>query len=423
MDDRSSGIFKTQEASLSYAINVRISNSQLVSFGAKALYHSQKLDYSGFYTGSQYVPDRGFDTSLSNGESDGSLRNNYTTFSTGLFWLARDRREVTKSYAGLALFDFNQPVNSVINKDNRLPATLVFMGGTQVYRGKKLAILPEVLYTLSGGNAVVNLGAKFQYDLEANTRKVTTRLDVITKYVPGRSGILGLQIHKENFSAGLSYDFPVFKRNAGNLGALEIGLEIRKLVTTRTKKIQAKRKAEAEKKRATTKNIIIKKSATDSVAAMQDTTQLKMEEKQIIPVEIVKTDSSSIKTSAEAGKLSQEPLMMEQITLHFGFEFNSVDLDDETESFLHDLSTTLKEDPSLTMTITGHTDDIGSAKFNERLSHRRAEAIKNYLIHQGIAADRLQAEGKGLSVPLVPNDSDENRARNRRVEIKVYYKK
>lgn len=421
MDDRSSGVFKTQEASLSYAVNVRINSTQLLSFGAKALYHSQKLDYSGFYTGSQYVPDRGFDTSLSNGESNGSLRKNYTTFSTGLFWMNKDKREATTSYAGISLFDFNQPVNSIMNDAGRLPATLVFMAGTQVYRSKKLAILPEILYTLSAGNSVANLGAKFQYDLESTPRKVTTRLDVLTKYVPGRSGIIGLQVHKENFSAGMSYDFPVFKRNYGNLGAFEIGLEIRKPVTTRTKRLQAKRKAEQAKKKAASKNIIVKKTNPDSSTnkTISDIQPVDAEPK---AVEIVKTDSSSIKTSAEAGKLSQEPLIMEKITLHFGFEFNSVELDDETESFLSDLSTTLKEDPSLTMTITGHTDDIGSAKFNERLSHKRAEAIKNYLVRLGIEPSRLQAEGKGLSSPLVPNDSDENRAKNRRVEINVFYK-
>ncbi len=418
MDDRTSGIYKTQEAALSYAVNVRLSRFQLLSFGAKALYQTQQISYNGFYTGSQYISDRGFDASITNGENIPSLRNNLMTFSTGLFWQKMDRRERVTAYWGASLFDFNRPRNSVLNNESRLAPSFVFTGGLQVYHEKKLSIIPELLYTLYASNHVVNLGARFQYELESTPKQVTSRLDIITKYVPGRSGILGLQIHKENFSAGISYDFPVFKRNAGNLGALEIGLEIRKPVSTRAKKLQAKRKAEQEKRKVTAKYIIPKKTNTDSVTTKSDTLLVTEKPK---AVEIIKIDSSQIKTSAQAGNLSQESLLMEQITLHFGFEFNSVDLDDETESFLHDLSVTLKEDESLNIQITGHTDNVGSEKFNHKLSQKRAEAIRDYLVHSGIATERLKAEGKGLTAPLVPNDSDENRAKNRRVEIKVYY--
>ncbi len=54
--------------------------------------------------------------------------------------------------------------------------------------------------------------------------QIADRIDLITKYVVGRSGIVGIQFHQEKFSFGVSYDFPVFYTNAGNLGALEIGL-------------------------------------------------------------------------------------------------------------------------------------------------------------------------------------------------------
>jgi type IX secretion system PorP/SprF family membrane protein len=421
MDDRTSGIFQSQEAAVNFALNVRLSRYRLLSFGVKGRYQTQRISYDGFYTGSQYITDRGFDHSLPSAEEDAALRNSFFSYSTGIYWQETDKRETVTAYWGASLFDFNRPGNSVLNNDSRLSPSFVFTGGVCAYKQKKLAIVPELLYTLHARNHSLNVGAKFQYELDATAKKVISRLDVITKYVLGRSGIIGFQFHRENFSAGVSYDFPLFKKNTGNLGAIEIGLELRKPVSTRAQKLQAKRKAEQQKKKPVTKSVIVKTTKKDSVAAKQEIA----EAKETLPkaVEIVMMDSVNTKTQtkATAGNLSQEALLMEKITLHFRFEFNSVDLDDETENFLHDLSLTLKEDESLQVVVIGHTDNIGHEKFNQKLSLKRAEAIRTFLIHSGIKAERLKAEGKGLTSPLVPNDSDENRAKNRRVEIKVYH--
>ncbi len=112
--------------------------------------------------------------------------------------------------------------------------------------------------------------------------------------------------------------------------------------------------------------------------------------------------------------------MVEKITLRFHFEFNNVDLDDETEDFLANLSMSLKEDSHLRVKITGHTDNIGHEKFNQRLSVKRAEAIRDFLIKNGIDAQRLSVEGKGLTEPVDSNENEEGRAKNRRVEIAVF---
>jgi outer membrane protein OmpA-like peptidoglycan-associated protein len=95
-------------------------------------------------------------------------------------------------------------------------------------------------------------------------------------------------------------------------------------------------------------------------------------------------------------------------------------LDDETEEFLENLSATLKEDPRLKAKITGHTDNIGHEKFNQRLSIRRAQAIKDYLLKKKIDPDRVEVDGKGLKEPVATNETEEGRAKNRRVEISVF---
>ncbi|HVL56601.1 MAG TPA: OmpA family protein, partial [Burkholderiaceae bacterium] len=67
----------------------------------------------------------------------------------------------------------------------------------------------------------------------------------------------------------------------------------------------------------------------------------------------------------------------------------------------------------------GHTDSIGAPQYNQRLSVRRAEAVKAYLVSRGIEANRIYTEGKGESQPIADNKTREGRAKNRRVEIEV----
>lgn len=67
----------------------------------------------------------------------------------------------------------------------------------------------------------------------------------------------------------------------------------------------------------------------------------------------------------------------------------------------------------------GHTDSVGTDAYNQKLSVRRAEAVKAYLVSKGIEANRVYTEGKGKKQPVADNKTAEGRAKNRRVEIEV----
>jgi outer membrane protein OmpA-like peptidoglycan-associated protein len=78
-----------------------------------------------------------------------------------------------------------------------------------------------------------------------------------------------------------------------------------------------------------------------------------------------------------------------------------------------------KEYPKASFTIEGHTDSVGSERSNQILSERRANAVRDYLIANGISDDRLTAVGYGETRPIDSNKTRSGRANNRRVEVKL----
>ena len=104
---------------------------------------------------------------------------------------------------------------------------------------------------------------------------------------------------------------------------------------------------------------------------------------------------------------------------NLNFEFGKADIKKESLPYLDKLADTLNKSKDWTLEIQGHTDDKGSDDFNMKLSQNRADSVRNYLITKGVLADTITAKGFGESTPLVTNDSDANREKNRRVEFKI----
>ncbi|MBE0644736.1 MAG: OmpA family protein [Bacteroidetes bacterium] len=101
------------------------------------------------------------------------------------------------------------------------------------------------------------------------------------------------------------------------------------------------------------------------------------------------------------------------------FETNSATITQDSDPILRKALNTLRTNPELRVEVQGHTDDVGAAAANQRLSERRANSVRDYMIQNGIDANRMTARGYGEEQPLVPNDSAENRARNRRIQFRV----
>ncbi len=101
------------------------------------------------------------------------------------------------------------------------------------------------------------------------------------------------------------------------------------------------------------------------------------------------------------------------------FETGKADLKPDSFEELDRLVTLMKDNEKIQVELSAHTDDTGNDDSNLKLSDRRAKSVMDYLIAKGVKADRMTSKGYGETQPLVPNDSDENRAKNRRVQFKI----
>ena len=123
-------------------------------------------------------------------------------------------------------------------------------------------------------------------------------------------------------------------------------------------------------------------------------------------------DSTDSKIPAAAG----QPVTLNNVF----FETGSAKLRPESGAELDELAALLQKNRHLRIQINGHTDDVGEAAFNQRLSEQRAQTVLEYLSSKGVAAERLRAKGFGESKPIAANTSEEGRSSNRRTEFELW---
>ncbi len=115
----------------------------------------------------------------------------------------------------------------------------------------------------------------------------------------------------------------------------------------------------------------------------------------------------------------EQRLRESNITLYFDTNDENISLDSDQEQYFDDLKYLLSRNSDIKSLVTGHTDDQGSSSGNRRLSRKRAETVRDFMVDRGILLDQIVSEGKGPDEPIANNNTDEGRAQNRRVEITI----
>ena len=126
----------------------------------------------------------------------------------------------------------------------------------------------------------------------------------------------------------------------------------------------------------------------------------------------------------EEGKFSYQITLKYEAPKNFelkGLQFDSgsANIKPASVSKVNNLFNALKEIPALEIEIVGHTDNVGDAGENQKLSEARANAVKDYLVKKGIAATRITTKGMGDKQPVALNNTEKGKAENRRIEVNI----
>jgi OOP family OmpA-OmpF porin len=130
--------------------------------------------------------------------------------------------------------------------------------------------------------------------------------------------------------------------------------------------------------------------------------------------------SRSASTTVSVAPPPPAPKVIDRLAIHVNFDFDKATLRDADIAELQKAVDFVKRYPGYKISIEGHTDGMGTERYNQRLSERRAAAVKEHLLKHGVAdGARIKSAGYGKSRPIADNSTEQGRFENRRVEILI----
>ena len=132
--------------------------------------------------------------------------------------------------------------------------------------------------------------------------------------------------------------------------------------------------------------------------------------------ELAALENAQVETVVDVNGLKAIKVTFESGIL---FDFNKSSLKAEAKASLDKFAAEMADLPETNINVYGHTDNVGTAAANKKVSQQRADAVAKYLHKKGIANDRMLAEGLSFDFPVAENDTEAGRAQNRRVEIYI----
>lgn len=402
-DAGNTDLLKTFMIGFALAYNLHISQNQYLTFGLQSNYYNKKTSLDKLTTGSQWLAQEfRFDPDASQDESLANNRINYLGINSGLLWHLDDKDGQTKLFAGLTAFNLNGPDDSFFKDQPGIPVSFLVHGGALVYQSPSLLVTPQVMYQKDNISDILNLlvstklmfNNKNPYDIIQSGN-----IEIITKYDLKKDLSLGLMFNQPSISFGFAYNFPLasdpgekYFRNGTELG-IRLAKSIGK-VKPKTVEIQS----------------------TPSVPRRNF--NFDNQNNQPAEPQIQKTDADIIQDNIK--EFSQVRAVQFHLEKDFKFSFGRTELNDEAKLYLDDLFKVLQENPDYKLEVIGHTDNVGKHLVNFKLSEGRARSVAEYLEEKGLNKERIKYHGKGDKDPVAPNDTEENRSKNRRVEFIIY---
>lgn len=397
-DTGGSDLLKTYRAGLSLATPVQLAQEQFLHLGINATYVNTRTSLEQLSTGSQWIASEfRYDPTVGIGETFQLQKLEYFTLSAGLLW-SWEKEGRQKAKAGIAVWDANRPDVSFFDEAVNLPLTFQINGEAVVYDKYRVRLTPSFYYQRNGqvDNYTALLSTKLFFHNDNPYDIISSgNIDLIARYGFNKDASVGLVFNQPKFALGFSYNFPLGKEDQYIQRGLQIGLSLNKLLWKPK----------------------VKRIKIDSYASRRDFDFQQRERQKESTVTYQESEVEQMKAQLEG--LGDVKTLQFELSKDFRFEHGEAQLDGENHSFLDDVEELLTENPAWTLQIIGHTDNVGAKQDNYKLSVARAQVVADYLLSQGVSEEQVIVTGRGDTEPLAENDSEEGKAKNRRVQFLI----
>lgn len=393
--------YQLQGISGAYAYNLELQSGHFISFGMQGGYYQRKLTVEGLTTSSQWIDNVGFNPETGIGENFSGERKGYLSLGTGFLYYAEDEEQRQVARFGVAAYNVNRPDASFTTERDVIPMKLTAMGSIALMRSEQYMITGEMLFYRENNTNTFHAGGRASYYFKDKSPYDALKdgsVDFKAGYRVNNAVTAEVQFNQPNFSVGFAYDFGIASKeaHAGPNDVVEVLFTLKKLIRSKKSKTPSRKQTYATI--GDVREFYFGKGGQS--AGGQNGSDVATNDQETAPGQAEGTFEF---------KLQQD----------FKFGFNEATLNDESRRYLDDMVNLLNANKNFMLEVIGHTDNIGTAHANREVSLKRASVVIDYLVQKGIDPSRLRATPMGAKQPQVPNDSEENRARNRRVEFVI----
>ncbi|MEL7145594.1 MAG: OmpA family protein, partial [Bacteroidota bacterium] len=410
--------FTTNEWAIHFAKAINLNFRSKLAMGVGYNRSRTRLDLTGLTTSAQFVPGRGFNNALENGEAHSVFEQRNNRLHTGLYYQQYDEDEFSIMEVGFALNDID--LRALSSDQVSRPSSLIFNAMRKTKLGRNGYVGGEFYYHYINADHSLIVGATFDHvvDWSQKNRFWHDVFRFIVRYHTIGYASVAMRIKKEALTLGMSYDFYRGTNPINNGMEVAIGYELPSAALKFSKKRKKRRKTPPiyhRRKSGPPKAPIRGKPANTETPVSDD--DVPGDEETEDPLE---EEDEPVKVEDLGSEVEESEFDIELNRLYvLSFDFASHDLTTYSRIYLERVLEELKDFPDYGIVVYGHTDSIGTDAHNQKLSVRRGNTIRRYLVDEGIDGNRIQVIGMGESAPIASNEHARGRSENRRVEIKL----
>ncbi|WP_084812192.1 OmpA family protein [Flammeovirga pacifica] len=398
--------FKTQEIGGSFAYTVRLNKNHDLALGLGGSWTSIQLSTDGLTTGSLWHPIYGFIPDAEINEIIHSERNSYLSVYSGLLWSSLDKYNRERHRLGVNIYRMNSPENRSDLSSDYLNLGYSITASITMWAHPSLSITPDMIFEYADNRQFIQgaVWGGYHFYNENPTDPISTgSLAAALSYSNNGSFGLGFKFDQKNYELAMFNYFGTRSNDISmpNQSSFEVAFKL--------KNVRGKRRRNKE---------TYYKSTAVSDHSQNYKYRTFNEDR-----EAIVTDADDIDQPSSNDFVEKEPKsgsVDKPIIYTLQYRLNETRLTRNSQLQLDYTVKLLMDNPDLSIKIIGHSDDLGMPKVKAKIAWERAKQIRDYFWTNGVEKHRVQATSKSDNVPLVDNDTDENRALNRRVELLIF---